>query len=350
MCNGRVPPKKRVFRTDLPEAERAVSARLREIRDFLRLSQAEFASQVGLTRASLASYEDGRAPLRLKPGLTICRQFIVREKWLATGGGKPYRRTSAGMLTRPLRFGEIPTRVFVNVQSKVALDATALDAPYAEGFKNHIAQEFDLLDDPSRLLPNIEITPGDNVSMFQNLLDYAVSFFGELLSEEDRKSFLLDLTRAARAVYHEFGLVEKGFSESKHFFSEALETIAHLRKHEFYAYAVVPLTREEFEARQKKPKEVLTWTSEICKPSAVMPPEYTMEQLLDDVRKLTSPAGMKTKLAKHLGVPQSRVSEWIGGKYEPSGEVTLKLWHWVKTEQEPKQKTPGRVTSTAKGN
>jgi transcriptional regulator with XRE-family HTH domain len=38
---------------------------------------------------------------------------------------------------------------------------------------------------------------------------------------------------------------------------------------------------------------------------------------------------MKTKLAGDLGVPQSRVSEWLSGKYEPSGESALRLFDWV---------------------
>ena len=50
-----------------------------------------------------------------------------------------------------------------------------------------------------------------------------------------------------------------------------------------------------------------------------------MSALLDRVRALVTAKGMKTRLAEDLDIPPSRLSEWLAGKYEPSGEITLRL-------------------------
>ena len=67
--------KKKVFNSSLPLREREICARLREARIGLRLTQEEFANQVGIERERLASYEDARAPLRTELALRICQQF-----------------------------------------------------------------------------------------------------------------------------------------------------------------------------------------------------------------------------------------------------------------------------------
>jgi transcriptional regulator with XRE-family HTH domain len=80
-------------------------------------------------------------------------------------------------------------------------------------------------------------------------------------------------------------------------------------------------------------KNELTTTSEIRKVEDV---KSEIEKLLARVRGLVSAKGMKAKLAATLGVPQSRLSEWLGGTCEPSGETTLRLLKWV--EQQERQK------------
>jgi transcriptional regulator with XRE-family HTH domain/DNA-binding transcriptional regulator YiaG len=90
----------------------------------------------------------------------------------------------------------------------------------------------------------------------------------------------------------------------------------------------------------------LTGKSENRKCLAVILP--TISELLDRTRKIVKPPGMKTVLASYLGVPRSRLSEWLGRKYEPSGEMALRLLKWVSTPA-LQQNAPGSVTSTAKG-
>ena len=61
--------------------------------------------------------------------------------------------------------------------------------------------------------------------------------------------------------------------------------------------------------------------------------EFTLPQLLNDLRRLTSAPGMKAKLAAHLKVPEARVYEWLKGTYTPSGEITLALLNWVRAQE-----------------
>lgn len=60
--------------------------------------------------------------------------------------------------------------------------------------------------------------------------------------------------------------------------------------------------------------------------------------LIRDLRRLCKPEGMRSKLAAHLGVPLSRVSEWLGGKHEPGGEIALKMQGWIKKVRNEKVK------------
>jgi transcriptional regulator with XRE-family HTH domain len=73
-----------------------------------------------------------------------------------------------------------------------------------------------------------------------------------------------------------------------------------------------------------------------------------MANLLDRLNKATSQRGMKSKLAKVMGVPLANISQWLSGVREPGGETTLKLLHWVE-QQERQQNTLGSAINTTKG-
>lgn len=62
-----------------------IAVRLCRVRESLNLTQTQFASQLSITRERLATYEDGRTPLKADVALRICRHFFVSEYWLARG-------------------------------------------------------------------------------------------------------------------------------------------------------------------------------------------------------------------------------------------------------------------------
>lgn len=73
-----------------------------------------------------------------------------------------------------------------------------------------------------------------------------------------------------------------------------------------------------------------------------------LSKLLKRLNSLTAERGKKAELAKLLGVPAARVSEWLSGDKEPGGESTLRLLAWVQAEEDKQTKSPGRVSSTTR--
>lgn len=61
--------------------------RIKELRKYLGLTQAEFASRVSLKQSSIATYEIGRNDPTDAVIALIVREFNVSEQWLRTGEG-----------------------------------------------------------------------------------------------------------------------------------------------------------------------------------------------------------------------------------------------------------------------
>jgi transcriptional regulator with XRE-family HTH domain len=97
--------------------------------------------------------------------------------------------------------------------------------------------------------------------------------------------------------------------------------------------------------REPREKRVLT---DVTVTDNVSPVKSTMANLLERLNKATSQRGMKSKLAKVMGVPLPNISQWLSGEREPGGETTLKLLHWVE-QQERKPSTLDSEINTVKG-
>lgn len=63
--------------------------RIKEIRNYLKLSQREFGQEIGL-RSSISEIENGIAPITERTIIAICSKFNVNEKWLRTGTGEMF--------------------------------------------------------------------------------------------------------------------------------------------------------------------------------------------------------------------------------------------------------------------
>ncbi len=61
-----------------------------------------------------------------------------------------------------------------------------------------------------------------------------------------------------------------------------------------------------------------------------------LPKLIQRLNRATETRGSKSELAKWLGVHRQSVTDWLSGKQEPGGEITLKMLHWV--EQRERQK------------
>ena len=49
----------------------------------------------------------------------------------------------------------------------------------------------------------------------------------------------------------------------------------------------------------------------------------------DQLRTTLAPPNAKARLARHLGVPRQRVTDYLNGRRVPDGETTLRLLHWL---------------------
>ncbi len=58
--------------------------------------------------------------------------------------------------------------------------------------------------------------------------------------------------------------------------------------------------------------------------------------LIKRLDEATKERGMKTALAKFMGVKLPKVSQWLSGEHEPGGETTLQLLNWVEQQERSK--------------
>jgi DNA-binding XRE family transcriptional regulator len=78
--------------------------RIRRIRGDLNMNQTEFGSELGASRAMIASYEVGKVVPDKSIRLLICQKFNVNESWLETGEGVPYKEGLIPSLAQALQY------------------------------------------------------------------------------------------------------------------------------------------------------------------------------------------------------------------------------------------------------
>ena len=66
--------------------------RIKAIRSALKLTQAEFAKSIELTRATIAAYEGDHLDVSDRTIKDICRVHNINEQWLRTGEGPMFKQ------------------------------------------------------------------------------------------------------------------------------------------------------------------------------------------------------------------------------------------------------------------
>lgn len=69
--------------------------RIKELRERIGMSQAEFAERIGVAQTSVAGYELGTRSPRKSVVMAICREFGVSEAWLRSGEGEMFSSLQA---------------------------------------------------------------------------------------------------------------------------------------------------------------------------------------------------------------------------------------------------------------
>jgi transcriptional regulator with XRE-family HTH domain len=68
----------------------SLNVRVREIRKYLRLTQVEFSSKLGLKQGSIADWERGKSTPSIETLTNIADNFNINLHWLLTGKGEMF--------------------------------------------------------------------------------------------------------------------------------------------------------------------------------------------------------------------------------------------------------------------
>lgn len=255
------------------ERERAICARVRQLRRQIKWPQRAFAEAVGISRDQLANIEYSRVPLRYGIGANICQAFDVSVEWLITQSGEMFGGAPFAWAAEsgPKTYGKLFSEVY------------------------DLSPELFAPADPQPSLV-LEATSGFDAQAF--LLCKVVSWF-----QHHKFRSAVEAENFARGVCDFAVTLLKVWRESGRSWRPALVKHAHILAAE-------------------KP---LTETSKVSRTDADM--RSALERLIEDARKLTKQRGMKAKLAKALKMPhaQARLSGWLAGTYAPAGEAALRL-------------------------
>ncbi len=255
----------------IPARETAICLRVRAFRTDLRLSRVALASVLNVNTLKLANIEHERTLLRFDIAAKLINGYNLNPRWLAEG--------TSSILSSFRIEHELNLRITPSLLFSEAYDLY-LKTPVQQHemlAANIMSAGYDLIRQP----------PG-------------------LPQEKDYKTFAMRLV------------------------GKFLEPLERTEQGRFVGKLLAMLNDFQADARTNCEKPLLTYTSEFRNSNEM---KSALKQLLDNVRKLTEPTGMKAKLAVDLGVPQARVTEWLTGKHEPSGQTTLELLGWI---SEPK--------------
>ena len=169
-------------RRALPGREVKIGLRLKEAREFLGFSQREFADTIGIKRARLASYEEGRVPLRWEVALRICQRFQISEHWLAAcpGRGLPCEDAPFGNLLRAAMF----------VPSDPVLEKLRPGALFSEAFDNVLHLEYwKLLGQSAQTWVRFDFSEAKDSGELRTAMDAALTKWFLMIPAKERLRF-----------------------------------------------------------------------------------------------------------------------------------------------------------------
>jgi transcriptional regulator with XRE-family HTH domain len=299
-------PKAVNIKSFLPQREIELCARVRELRLVRKMEQAELAEILGITRSRLSSYEYAKAPIRYELGKEICYRLGISQRWLATGDGpqSPYFDVSPN-----LEFKIQPKTLFSMAFDKVL-------RPYIE------ERERELREFCGEDVFNAGAVGGEALDNFHLVGDSpakAAAFYV-------RKAvmFRLQWLPPELQIEYAMGIIEADKKFQKKFGKKLASLLPpSQRAAEFPAPLKNPTPLEKLKAAFGE--NDLTQVSLKRKTDSVT----EIQRLIKDAKAKLSQPGAKSALAKEIGVAPARISEWLSGEKEPSGQYALQLYNWV---------------------
>lgn len=287
----------------MPAEEKAICQRLRQFRAFTGLSQAEFASLTGLDQRAYASYEYARSQLNYPAAWRILRAFRqLSPQWLAEGQGMMLY-TYFVSYPMPEETGLGP-RALYSLVYETSLRALLFQSRSAWNVA------------PDKPFPLFRVG-GGIVGRLEGRQIFLDILSGWLAGRPDARinDFLNDLLHQCSQVL------------DRHPREEDESAISRRVQEMLAIEAKLAVGLERYSQHSGLTNSSL---------KRINTPMLTLDQLVRKLKVRCRERGKKAALARKLGVPAARVSEWLSGKKEPGGETTLRLLQWV--EQQERQK------------
>jgi len=289
----------------MPERERLICSRLKIFRSSSGLSQSEFAKLCGLSLKVYASYEYAYSQLNYGAAWRILTSFpLLNPSWLA-GENAALQEIHLIVYDVPQEKGLGGRILFSWYYDHYLKEAILKTRPF---FAANLSCPFLVSSDAAGRIA-------------------AKEAFGEIIGswlsrvpDQRLNEFLNTMFLAARNKFAEF----RDDSD--------LEAIAETQRQMMkiaIKHRLVFLGNRGLEAA----KFDLTDVSKHGNNEAV---KVKLPALLKRLKAATRERGTKSALAKFLGVPLPKISQWLAGTHKPGGETTLQLLGWV--EQRERQK------------
>jgi hypothetical protein len=94
---------------------KAISERLKELREYLGITQTTFADSIGLGTSTIAMMEIGKREILDRHIKTICANYNVNENWFKTGQGNMFNNPNElETLTNKYNLSNIEVRILQN--------------------------------------------------------------------------------------------------------------------------------------------------------------------------------------------------------------------------------------------
>jgi DNA-binding transcriptional regulator YiaG len=289
-------------KNNIPEREAVICGRVREIRAGFKLSRVAFATYLRVDSSTLANIEHLRVPLRYEIGRRLCGEFSISQRWLATGRKpKAWFVPVAAAIEKTIPWGALFSRAFDEVLSGPIEE-------YIEMVQSHVTFPIESLGEGNEWHG---FAPPAGTGLQEGLdfyLTKIVRFNLYWLPAELKGSFFDAVSGAVTG-----------------FMASHKRRIDQLRGEASTQPAAASLANEK-ESEEKGLTDTYGARKQVDMKSE-------LPGLLKRVALLTKPKGMKTELAKTLGVPQSRISEWLKDRGSPTADVALKLLRWVEQRE-----------------
>ena len=280
--------------TKLPKREQDICRRVRAAREHLGLIQEAVAAQIGVTRSSLANLELRRNPLSVQVGMRLCRQFVISERWLATGAGD--------------------MRQHLDFPVRLRHELIPLAMPFSEAYDRFMAAEAEdfVSKNPGRWF-RMTYDKSENQSFLLNVITFVFTKMYAEVPPLAQSLLLRRMEDAGAKLISEIDDQKPSFSDSGEM--QAVVYSDNVSKHTVDNSTASSVSDDVPAVKSK-------W-----------------EQLVNRLKRIVArERGVQTRIAERFAVSRQAVNRWLSGDAAPNADLALQLRQWVEDVEDGKIK------------